>query len=158
MNTKSKRAFWWSFASMGIGLLTPSLIIFCLEIVVGGIEPLTSIAGIFRRQFAEGHNLFLIAVFGLIPFAAHSIVCFVAARHLNPARLACVAIGGLVGILGLMVPGHISVWYPLYGPGRASSTAVIAFFFIPIYCSVTLSVGLFIVWIISLLPYFRRNG
>lgn len=155
MKPSTRQALHWSLASCAIGLILPSLIIFCLEIFVGRIAPLTSLADILRRQFAEGHNLFLIAAFGLIPFAALSAICFVASRWLTPRRLACVAIGGLLGILLLMIPAHVSVWYPLYGPGHMSSTAVIAFVFIPFYCLATLGVGLLTGWLISRLPRFR---
>jgi hypothetical protein len=156
VRTSTKHALNWSLTFLAVGLITPSLIIFCLEIFVGHINPLTSIADILRRQFAEGDNLFLIAVFGLIPFAVLSMACFLAARRLESPRLTCVAIGGLIGILGLMIPGHVAVWYPLYGPGHMSSTAVIAFLFIPFYCIVTLCVGLLIGWLVSLLPIFRH--
>jgi hypothetical protein len=155
MKPPTKQALQWSLASCAIGLLIPSLIIFCLEIFVGHIPPLTSITDILHRQFAEGHNLFLIAALGLIPFAAFSAACFIAARWLSPPRLACVALGGLLGILLLMIPAHVAVWYPLYGPGRMSSTAVIAFVFIPFYCLASLSVGLLIGWLISRLSHFR---
>ncbi len=155
MKPPTKQALQWSLASLAIGLLTPSLIIFCLEIFVGHIHALTSITDILHRQFAEGHNLFLIAAFGLIPFAALSAVCFVVARWLHPPRLACVALGGLLGILLLMIPSHAAVWYPLYGGGRMSSTAVIAFIFIPFYCLATLGVGLIVGWLISRLSRFH---
>jgi hypothetical protein len=156
VRTNTKQALYWSLTFLGVGLITPSVIIFCLEIFVGHINPLTSIADILRRQFAEGDNLFMLAVFGLIPFAVLSMACFVAGRRLASSRLACVAVGGLLGILGLMVPGHVAVWYPLYGPGHMSSTAVIAFVFIPFYCIATLCIGLFVGWLVSLLPFFRH--
>ncbi len=149
-----KHALHWSLAACAIGLVLPSLIIFCLEIFVGHIPPLTSLADILRRQFAAGHNLFLLAAFGLIPFAALSLVCFIASRWLSPSRLTCVAGGGLLGILLLMIPAHVAVWYPLYGGGHLSSTAVIAFVFIPFYCLATLGIGLIIGWLISRLPRF----
>jgi hypothetical protein len=142
---------------LGVGLITPSVIIFCLEIFVGNVSPLAAIADILRRQFAKGHDLFSIALWGLIPFVALSVACFIAARRLAPSRLTCVALGGLLGILAIMVPGHVSVWYPLYGPGHPSSTAVIAFFFIPFCSIVTLGVGLLVGWIVSLLPVFRHT-
>jgi hypothetical protein len=157
MKPSTRQALHWSLASIALGLILPSLIIFCLEIFVGRIPPLTSITDILRRQFAEGHNLFLIAAFGFIPFAALSAACFIAARWLSPSRLACVALGGLLGILLLMVPAHAAVWYPLYGPGHMSSTAVIAFIFIPFYCLVSLGVGLLLGWLISRLPHFRQT-
>ena len=156
MKTNTKQAFYWSLTFFGVGLIAPSLVIFCLEVFVGHINPRASITDILRRQFAEGHNLFLIALFGLIPFAVLSMVCFVAARRLESSRLACVAIGGLLGILSLMVWGHVAVWYPLYGGGHMSSTAVIAFIFIPFYCLGTLLIGLLVGWGVSLLPFFRH--
>lgn len=157
MKPSTRQALHWSLASIALGLILPSLIILCLEIFVGHISPLTSLADILRRQFAAGHNLFLIAAFGLIPFSALSATCFVASRWLSPSRLACVALGGLLGILLLMIPAHVSVWYPLYGPGRMSSTAVIAFIFIPFYCLATLGIGLLLGWLVSRLPRFHPS-
>ena len=156
MRTNTKQALNWSLVFFAIGLVTPSLIIFFLEVSVGHINPFVSVAHILRRQFAEGDNLFLLAVFGLIPFAVLSMACFVAARRLHSSRLTCVALGGLLGILGFMVPTHIAVWYPLYGRGHMSSTAVIAFLFIPFYCIGSLCVGLFVGCLVSLLPVFRH--
>lgn len=152
--TNTRHALRWSLTSLAIGLVLPSLIIFSVEVFVGGISPFTSIANVLGRQFSDGNNLYLIAAFGLIPFAAFSIACFVAARQLSSPRLNCVAVGGLLGILLLMIPGHVAVWYPLYSPGHASSTAVIAFLFIPFYCLATLGVGLFAGWLVSRLPRF----
>jgi hypothetical protein len=155
LKRSTKQRLFWLIAPLVVGLLAPSIIIFCLEVFVGRINPFSSIADILRRQFAEGENLFLIALFGLIPFALLSVISVVAVRYLSPARLTCVALGGLLGILTLMVPGHIAVWYPLYGGGHISSTAVVAFFFIPFYCLVTLAIGLIVGWGISRLPFFR---
>lgn len=108
------------------------------------------------RQFSEGNNLFLLAAWGLIPFVAFSIACFLAAHRLSSPRFTCVAVGGLLGILLLMIPGHVAVWYPIYGPGHASSTAVIAFLFIPFYCLVTLGVGLLVGWLVSRHSRFQQ--
>ena len=156
MNPNTKRAVSWSLASLASGLVTPSLVIFCLQVFIGGISPFAAVSDILQRQFAEGHNLFLLAAFGLIPFVFFSVACFIAAGSLTPPRLTCVAIGGLVGILAVMVPAHASIWYPLYGPGRISSTAVIGFIFIPFYCIGTLLVGMLLGWLFSLLPFFRH--
>jgi glucan phosphoethanolaminetransferase (alkaline phosphatase superfamily) len=152
-----KQALCWSLIFLGIGLTTPSLVIFYLEVFIGGIGPLTSVSNILGRQFAEGHNLFYIALFGLIPFAVLSIVCLNAARHLESSRLGCVAVGGLLGILSLMIWGHVAVWYPLYAGGRTSSTAVIAFVVVPFYCLASMLVGLIAGWAVSLLPAFRSR-
>jgi hypothetical protein len=155
--TPQRVALGWSLGLLGIGLLTPSLVIFGVDVTVGGIQPAAAVAHLFQRQFAQGHNLFSIALLGLVPFAVLSTVCFVASRRLPPARLACVVLGGLLGILGLMVHSHAAVWYPLYRPGRISSSAVIAFLFIPFYCLATLSAGLLVGWLVSLLAAFRRT-
>jgi hypothetical protein len=140
-----------------VGFVTPSLIVFFLEVSVGGMDPVKSAADIWHRQFAEGHNLFLLAAIGLVPFAVLSIVTFVASRKRAPLQLACIVVGGLVGILALMIPAHVSIWYPLYGPGHASSTAAIGFLFIPFYCLVTLTIGLLVGRGISRLPCFGRG-
>ena len=139
-----------------IGLIVPSLIIFYLEVFIGHIAPLVAAEDVMKRQFSEGDNLFLLAAIGLIPFAALSVICAAAASRLTPSRLACLGVGGLTGILSLMVPAHVTIWYPLYGPGHMSSTAVIAFLFIPFYCLGTLAGGLLVGWLVSLLPVFRR--
>ena len=121
---------------------------------MANISPIASAAGILRRQFSEGDSLFLLAVFSLIPFFVLSLACFALSLHLHGSRFACVAIGGLLGILGLMVPAHVSVWYPL-AVDHGSSTSVVAFILIPFLCIASLAAGLFIGWLVSLLPAFR---
>lgn len=158
INENRRQRLIWVVTPLVIGLLVPSLVIFFLAVFIGHISPSAAAVDILRRQFSEGDNLFLLAAVGLIPFAALSATCAVAASGLTPTRLACLGIGGLIGILVLMIPGHISVWYPLYGPGRMSSTAVLAFLFIPFYCLVTLVIGLLGGWLVSLLPIFRHEN
>ena len=152
----------WLVIPMATGLFVPSFVIFCLQVFVGQISPTVTVADIWARQFTEGDNLFHLAALGLIPFAALSAICALAASRLTAPRLSCLGVGGLVGILALMVPSHFAVWYPLYGPGRMSSTAVIAFIFIPFYCLATLAMGLLAGWLVSLLPFFcgtkQRNA
>ena len=140
-----------------IGVLTPSLVIFILEVFVGHISPIRSAMSILERQFAEGDNLFLIMVFGFIPFAILTGLISLMSRTIKAERLDCLLLGGLVGILVLMILGHVAVWYPLYGGGHMSSTAVIAFFFIPFYCIVGMAIGMLVGWAISRLPLFRNE-
>jgi H+/Cl- antiporter ClcA len=78
-------------------------------------------------------------------------------RRIKGKRLVCLFYGGLLGILILMILGHVAIWYPLYGGGHMSSTASIAFFFIPFYCIVSMGIGLFAGWLISLLPFFKNE-
>jgi hypothetical protein len=149
VTTNTKQSIYWSLGVLIIGLITPSAIIFCLEVFVGDINPLVASRDILHRQFAGGHNLFLIALLDLIPFALLSMICLVAARKLTPSGRKYVTLGGLLGILACMVPGHVAVWYPLYSGGHMSSTAVIAFLFIPFYCIPTLCVGVAIGWVVA---------
>ena len=156
-STNRNQRLIWLAIPLITGLIVPSLVIFYLEVFVGHISPFTALVDILERQFSEGNNLFLLAIFGLIPFIALSVACAIAASRLTPVRLMCFGIGGLTGILALMVPAHYSVWLPLYGPDHMPSTAVVAFIFIPLYCLVTLAIGLFSGWLVSLLPIFRNN-
>jgi hypothetical protein len=158
MKSSAGHVIFWCIAPLVIGFPIPSLAIFYLEIFVAHNEPTVAITSILHRQFAEGDNLFLIAILGLIPFGALSIFSLLAARRFYPARLACLGIGGLLGILCLMIPAHISIWYPHYSGGRMSSTAVIAFVFIPFCCLFTLGLGLLIGWGVSVIPYFHERG
>jgi len=140
------------------GVLTPSLVIFILEVSVGHISPVRACAGILERQFAGGHNLFLLMAFGLIPFAVLIGLMVLVALKIGGTRLDCIFFGGLAAILIVMVPGHVAVWYPLYGGGHMSSTAVVAFLFIPFFCIPPMAVGMAAGWAISLLPFFRRQA
>jgi hypothetical protein len=153
----SSKLFWVALPLV-VGLITPSAVILCLEVFVGHISVVAAFHDVATRQFAEGHNLFLLAVFGLVPFVILSIFSFIIARSLSITRLASVTLAGLLGILAFMIPAHISVWYPLYGGGHMASTAVIAFLFIPFYCIVTLAIGLIIGWAISFIPFLRRDA
>jgi len=148
----------WTVLPLVVGLATPSAVIFWLEVFAAHTSLASAIVDLAQRQFAEGENLFLLALIGLIPFALLSVASFVAACFVSGRRLACISAGGLFGILAFMVPAHVSIWYPLYGGGHMSSTAVIAFIFIPFYCVATLVVGLFIGLAISFLPFLRHKA
>jgi hypothetical protein len=151
MKSGTGHVLFWCIAPLIIGFPVPSLAIFYLEVFVAHTSSAAAMADILHRQFAEGENLFSLAIFNLIPFGALSLFCFVVAHLFSPARLACLGTCGLLGILAFMIPCHLSVWYPLYSGGHMSSTAVVAFFFIPFYCFVPLGIGLAIGWCISLL-------
>jgi hypothetical protein len=125
-----------------VGLLSPSLVIFVLQVFVGEYTVTESLSKIIRKQFESGHNLFLLALIGLIPFALLSLITIIYNNKDKSNNSLTLLIFGLCGLLSLMIPAHISVWYPLYGPGRMSSTSVIAFLFIPFYCIVTMLIGL----------------
>ena len=132
------------FTPIIVGLISPSLVIFYLQVFVGGYSVSASLSDILSRQFAEGENLFLLAVIGLVPFVLLSAILFVYKKKHKISEVYLLMTFGLVGILVLMLPSHYSVWYPLYGPGRMSSTAVVGFLFIPIYCVLSMLVGLLV--------------
>jgi hypothetical protein len=131
---------------MIIGIISPSIILFLVQVFVGKRSILIAVQDIYSKQFAPGYNYFLLTIIGLIPFAVLSAI--IARKVYSKAfsgkhtRLLCLF--GLSGILILMIPGHFSVWSSLYGAGNASSTSVIAFFFIPFYCLITMFIGIYL--------------
>lgn len=127
-----------------IGLVSPSLVIFYLQVFVADYSIINSLSDIFSRQFAEGHNLFLLALIGLIPFVLLSTILYYYKKKNSEFKTMILMFTGLVGILTGMLPAHYSIWYPLYSSEHMSSTAVIGFLFIPFYCVVTMFIGLFI--------------
>ena len=137
---------------LAVGILIPSLVIFILEVFIAKISPFKSVLDILHRQFAEGQNLFLIMVLSFIPFGALILLTWVLEAKVDSSRLACIFWGGFIAVLGLTLVGHVSVWYPLYAGKHMSSTDVVAFIFIPIYCLFMLIVGSLIGWIVSFLP------
>jgi len=151
-------AFRWSCLCfiLIVGIVTPSIVIFLLEITVADIAPSVSMKDIAHRQFAEGHNLFPLAMFGLIPFVALSLLLFDLSRKLTTPRFCFFTACGLIGILALMIPAHISVSRPLYTDEHASSTAVIAFLFIPFYCLATMGIGMSVACL-SFIPAWIRK-
>jgi len=124
-----------------IGLFIPPFIVFYLEITLGDITPIESLMNIAQRQFAEGHNLFLHTIIGLIPFGALNIILRFLTSKLTRIRFCFFTICGLAGILALMIPAHVSVWQPLYTDVHTSSTVLIAFRYIPFYCLGTMGIG-----------------
>lgn len=140
-----------------VGLITPSLVIFLLEITLGKIDPVASFKDIAFRQFAEGHNLFFLAVIGLIPFGALSIVMRCISSVIPRLQFSLFSLFGLIGILALMIPAHVSVWRPLYTDEHMSSTAVIAFLFIPFYCLVTMAIGIGVASLISIPLWLKAS-
>ncbi len=128
---RRRNRLFWIVTPLLLGLVLPSLILLGVEWLVGGRSLLLALADVAARQFAAGHNLFLISVLGLLPFAALSLLSAVLARRLSPCRLNRLAGAGLAGILLVTVPAHAEVWVPLFGGGEVSSTAPLAFVVTP---------------------------
>ena len=142
---------------MAIGLVTPSIVLAAVEVVVGKIGFAAAVTDVCSREFAEGENIFLLSVIGLIPYAFLSFFAFALAGRLGPRRLACVSLGGLAGILAYTVPAHASIWRPLYSGGHVSSTSAIAFLFVPFYAIPVLVIGMALGWMVSLLLRVRAR-
>jgi hypothetical protein len=98
---------------------------------------------------APGHNLFSLAVIGLIPFAVLDLMLLRLPATFSLGRIGCVAVGGLLGILALLVPAHWEVWSPQYTGGHMGSTAVLSLMVAPVFCIVPMLVGVAIAWGLS---------
>jgi hypothetical protein len=145
------------YLPLAAGILIPSLVIFFLQVFVAGISPIQSISDILHKQFASGHNLFLLMVWSFIPFGALIILAYVLNMKLNSLRLAGIFWGAFIAVTGYTLYGHISVWYPLYAHKGSSSTDVLSFLLIPFICLVLMAFGAMIGWGISYLPVLRKE-
>lgn len=145
------------YLPLAAGILTPSLIILFLQVLIAKMSPIKAVLDILHKQFAEGHNLFILMLWSFIPFGALILLTYVLEIKVQSKRLACIFWGGFIAVLGFTLYGHISVWYPLYANKDSSSTAAIAFLFIPIFCLFLLVVGSLIGWIVSFLPKLRKG-
>jgi len=92
--------------------------------------------------FRPGYNLFLVGVFNAVPFVAliglsrrTRRLLFADSDHVGH-RIAVYTITVLLIVATGITSG--SVWLNLFGPGRPSSTAVLAFVFIPLVLTVVL--------------------
>src|SRR4051794_12295014 len=103
----------WLLLSLVIGFATPSVVIFLLQVGPGGRSASIAAQDILSRQFAAGHNLFSLAGFTLIPFVVLDLMLMRLPSTFSSGRIGCVAVGGLLGILALLVPAHWVVWSPL---------------------------------------------
>jgi hypothetical protein len=143
---------------LAVGMLTPSLIIFIIMHFAGGYDIFTATHNVLIGQFKPGENYFLLSVISTVPFACLS----VAVRNILIKKTLratwCICVCGLIGILSLMIPAHVSVWYPLYSGNHMSSTSVVAFVSIPMYCLAAGSIGVLIGWLIALLPWFKNES
>jgi hypothetical protein len=138
----------YAYIPLAVGVLTPYAVVFALEIFghnrIGSspMSPTSNPVG----------DLWLVA-FTLIPFVALIVATTAVSTKLSPWRLECVFWGGLIAVVAFTAYGHVSVWWPLYFGGHMSSTAVVAFLFIPFYALVPLAAGMAIGYVISLVAH-----
>ena len=150
---KLRTQLYWILLPPALGAIIPSAVIFCLQVFVANISPLVALADVIQRQAGKDTQLWVIAAINIIPFVTLSIICSFLARSIPQRRLNCIGLSGLVGILALMIPLHIDVWYPVFSGQRTSSTGPVGLVFAPFYCLGTLFVGLLVGW----LACFRRS-
>jgi len=144
MRSSPKTRF-WLLMPLVVGFVAPSIIILAVELFVAGMPLHGAIRDVASRQFASGNNLFLLAAVGLIPFLLLTgILILISRSEKGSDWVPWLSITGTLGALALMIPAHVGVWLPLYAGAHMSSTAVVAFFFIPFYCCVTMCIGLLI--------------
>ena len=125
------------------GIVTPPLIKLGLT---GSILPSPSIIGVL-----------MFMLLAMIPFIAFIVLMDGISAKIKGSRLECIFWGGFLPVWGFTAYGHWSVWYPIYAHTHMSSTAVIAFLFIPFYALVPLVIGLLIGWGVSFLPPFQEG-
>jgi hypothetical protein len=99
---------------------------------------LAAILGRMREEmFREGDQLFLVGALNAIPFAVGIALAEgtrALARRLRPA-MEWLRWGDLVLLGGITAATSLAVWNNLYGPGKVSSTAAIAFVVVPVYAT-----------------------
>ena len=156
--TRSRGSWSWILIPMPIGFIIPSLILFTLQVRKGGQSMSGAINDIASRQFAEGHNLFFLALWGLIPFLVLTLILLFKRAHSSPKRIACLCVFGMLGILAIMVPVHWEVWAPLYEGKHMSSTSVVAFIPLPVFCLITMWIGIVIGKVASRQPGLRSES
>jgi len=137
-----------------VGLVTPPAVRFCVEVFAGGIAPMRSLGDMAHRYLDAGGGMALLVLLDLVPFVILVGVLATSWPVLAPRRVYGLLVGGLIGVLAVMVPAHVGVWYPLYTGGPTSSTAVLAFLFIPWLCVPGMLAGLAVGWAVSLLAWF----
>jgi hypothetical protein len=90
-----------------------------------------------EEMFREGDQLFLVGALNAIPFAVGIALAEgtrALARRLRPA-MEWLRWGDLVLLGGITAATSLAVWNNLYGPGKVSSTAAIAFVVVPVYAT-----------------------
>ena len=111
---------------------------------------------ILAGQFKPGYNYFTITLIGMLPAVALIGIAVYASNRIAPKRVYCVIAGGMIGYLAILILIHVAVIYPLYGGGKMSSTAVIAYLFIPYHSAWAITIGSLVGWMISCIPGIRR--
>lgn len=105
--------------------------------------------------FASGHNLFLLGLINAIPFVVFAFLTrwryrISASEEPNTFRPHTwgVIFAGLA-VLAMTLFVQLVVWLDVFNPKGGSSTAVIAFVFLPFYALALMPVGYFVGWLVG---------
>ena len=119
------------------------------KVVYGNVGILTALQEIYVSQFKEGHNLFLLELLSIIPFLFLSAYMLSYTSKATIKASYAVCMGGIVGALVLIVPGHFSIWHSIYTNSPGSSTAVIGFLFLPFISIIPMCIGGYVGYLFS---------
>ncbi len=140
---------------LAVGILLPPVIRVAAEVISGGKSLPTVIAALPSLLFAPGYNLFLLFALSAAPFVALAFFVRSRVRGLDQffgksraARLGGV-IGAIVFCFVLTIGVQVDVWRGIYSVAPGSSTAVIAFFFLPVYALAAIGLGYLAGWLVG---------
>jgi len=138
--SKFFKKYWYYFVLIFTALfINEDAVHVIVAMVVGKLTVTDSISEVFKYFNWSGYSLTL--KFRLVPYIALSIVLLIIGRTKKRHLFNPTFVGGLIGILGFMLPSMWLVLRPLYTAEHVSSTSPIAFLFIPIYCVPTMILG-----------------
>ena len=105
--------------------------------------------------FASGHNLFLLGVINAIPFVVFAFLTRWRYRlsAAEDAKTFCPHKWGIIGagltVFAMTLFIQLVVWMDVFNPAGGSSTAVIAFVFLPFYALALMPVGYLVGFLIG---------
>lgn len=105
--------------------------------------------------FAPGHNLFLLGLINSIPFIVFAFLtrwryrmsAMEDAKTFQPHKWGVIGAGLTVFAMTLFI--QLVVWMGVFNPRGGSSTAVIAFVFLPFYALALMPVGYLVGWLLG---------
>lgn len=105
--------------------------------------------------FASGHNLFLLGLINAVPFVVFAFLtrwryrmsAMENAKTFRSHKWGVIGAGFVVFAMSLFI--QLVVWMDVFNPKGGSSTAVIAFVFLPFYALALMPVGYLVGWFLG---------
>ncbi len=147
--TLPPKTFWGLIV---LGLVLPWIIRIGVEIFYHPERTVSALVKFPALLFAKGHNLFLLGVLNVIPVIIFLLLTrwrYRIGQAEDPAaffphKIGIIAAGVVVFGVGLLI--NLIVWMDVFRPAGGSSTAVIAFVFMPFYTLALMPVGYLVGW------------